>query len=61
MLTCASAVLLQGDVSRQPPDPCQCVTELLLLLPRCVRLKAMYYDRKRDLIKKGEWFDDPAK
>jgi hypothetical protein len=23
------------------------------------RLKAMYYDRKRDFIVKGEWFDHP--
>lgn len=33
---------------------------LLLLLPLSFhRLKAMYYDRKRDLIVKGLWFDHP--
>lgn len=32
---------------------------LSLLAP--ARLKAMYYDRKRDMINRGTWFDDPEK
>jgi hypothetical protein len=33
---------------------------MLLLCPSC-RLKTMYYNRKRDLISAGKWFDDPDK
>jgi hypothetical protein len=31
----------------------------LLLLPSS--LQAMYYDRKKQLIEQGKWFDDPDK